>query len=209
MVLKPPKTAPIFISLPSVPKPSDDTGDTTKSKFSIAILESSKEKTTFAITGPKGSNLQNAAFLLPAGLSPIHADDTNLWFSLTANQLSSIKQIAIQQPASAPTILALPTLSNQTNDTSAKAVLKADGTGIPMGSTSPYKIVGSNLQLISSITYLDKPLPYSRSKDNTSVTLAPLPTALLAVPGIVNLQIRFTDGTTQSYEVLVNATSTP
>ena len=209
VVLKPPRSAPIFILLPAVPKPSDNSNDTGNAKFPLTILESSNGVTTFAITGDRGSRLQDATFLLPAGLSPLRAGDTFLWFKLTADQVSSIREVVIQWIGRAPITLAVPKTPAESDDTMAKATLKADSTGISAGSTSPYKITGTNLQQISSIRYLGKPLPFSRSKDNTSVTLATLPTSLVAVPGIVDLEIQFTDGTTQPFEVTVNATATP
>jgi hypothetical protein len=62
----------------------------------------------------------------------------------------------------------------------------------------------SSLQLISEIRYLNTPIPFSYSADGNSLTIAQLPTTLVAAGGQVPLEIRLTDSTKTSFAVTVN-----
>jgi hypothetical protein len=207
LVLQPnDQSAPFLITLPALAKPSEDPTDT-KARYPISILEKTNEDTTYAITARKGSPpLTGAKFLTPVGHLPkvVQQDDTNLWFSLPVAQVSSAKEVALLLTSGDPRVIivSLPTPPKAEDDgSSSKLTLTADKTGIKQGSTGPYTIKGSNLKLIASIRYLGSQLPVHFSTE--SVTIDQLPPSLSATPGTARLEVRLTDGTKQTYDVLV------
>ena len=93
----------------------------------------------------------------------------------------------------------------QSGEGGAKAKLDPNAS-IQKGSTTPFKITGTNLKLVASVSYLRQPLQFSSSTEGTFLTFDPPPASLLAAsPGVVEIQVRFTDGTSQQYPVTIKA----
>jgi hypothetical protein len=93
----------------------------------------------------------------------------------------------------------------QSGEGGAKAKLDPNAS-IQKGSTTPFKITGANLKLVASVSYLRQPLQFSSSTEGTFLTFDPPPASLLAAsPGVVEIQVRFTDGTSQQYPVTIKA----
>jgi hypothetical protein len=210
VVLASPGGPPNFVNLPAVTKPATD--DSEKPITGISVLQSTKAESTFAITG---NNLKDASVVFPIGAKVVDSGKSFMWITLSADQLSSVRQFVIQPKPAAekgstdnpPLVIAIPSLEK--TDSTAKASLKPNLAGVPKGSTAPLKISGSSLQQIAQIRYLDVPVPYTRSADGTSVTITQVPSTLVANPGVAELEIRFADGTKQEYDVVINDSSGP
>jgi hypothetical protein len=83
--------------------------------------------------------------------------------------------------------------------------LKPDTTGVLVGTTGKYEIMGSNVDRVVSVFYGGTSLPFRYTADKSVLTIDALPPTLAANPGTVNLLIVASDGTTQEYPVAVKA----
>ncbi len=222
IVFSVPNAAPIIEALPAAANSGDSS-----SQLKITILQvvegekdPTKNTTTYLLTGPKGSALDQATFKVPLNLQWIDHGDTFIQFSLSPDQIKQLHAIVLKPPAQStqgtaapatgtnpppaapPIVVALP--ASQKDTTTAKATLVQDKKGVGVGSTAPYKIAGTNLDLVSEVRYLNVPVPFTYATDGTSLTIPQLPAALVANAGNAPLEIRFSDGTKQDYAVLIN-----
>ena len=162
----------------------------------------SPDITHFAIVGSK---LKSAGFLFPPAAAKLSlADETYNAFDLSAEDLDGVKQfvLQVQDKREAPIFVSVP----ESKAADAKPHLDPHDP-IPPGTALAYTITGSLLDSVVSIRYLDKPLPFSLSLDKKSVTLV-LPNDLSNTAGIKRLYLIFSDGSSQSYQVTINASKT-
>lgn len=204
-------STPIPIPLPAVAKPSDDGSDDAKVKFPIAIVQSDKSHTTYAITTIPGSpSLEGATFIVPAVnlKQVVKHDATHLLFTLVAADASSYKVAVLQlMNKGAPgTIvpLALPAPAKPEDDSAKKQLtFDKDQGSLKKGATGSYTIIGTNFQLILAVRYLGTQLPIHISPDFKSLTIEQLPPNFTANAGKVPLEIKLSEGSPQAYDVTV------
>jgi hypothetical protein len=186
--------APVLYTLPSVPKPSND------STAKISILDFSEGMgTTYAVTG---AGLKDAKIVFPTLATPPETSEAYMKFLLTADQLKTVKEIVIQ-PAKAnsdPLVLALPSAKA---DDGGKTTLTKDDAGVTKGSVAPYIIKGANLQHVVQLRFEKAQVLFSYGSGGTSITIPQLPIQVVAQAGSFPIEVRLDDGTKQYFTLVV------
>jgi hypothetical protein len=210
LILKPDdgSTPPISIALPPA-KLMDAEFDSGKAKYAIALVQKADDRSTYAITAiQEAAALKGTQILQPKPSATTSPDDRHLVFDLPAAQATAYKEVIFQlQKDGKPTdlvTLALPAPPKADDSSSSKSVsLVKDSKGLSKGATGTYTIKGSNLQLITLVSYFKTPLPFHLGPDASSLIVEQLPANFTANVGQVPLDVRTSDGTEQVYEVPV------
>jgi hypothetical protein len=120
-----------------------------------------------------------------------------LFFRLSKEQLSGLKQLVVQRGDDPPILVAIPD-----SKPSEKKTTLSDHDPIEVATGVAYKISGPKAESIDAIQYLDKKLPFTLSLNKESITLK-LPDDMTGSPGIRWLSIIYSDKSTERYKVEV------
>jgi hypothetical protein len=208
LILKPDDgTSPITVTLPAG-KLTDAEFDDSKLRYSIAFVGKSENSNTYVITGIEGADLYDATLLVPHATKTSNPDMRHLVFEVDTKEASNNKEVIIKTSSGRLITLATPAVpaAPKTDDAAATTKdfkLDEDAKGLAKGATDSYSIKGSNLQLITTIRYMNVPLSFRLAADSKSLTIDQLPTGFTANTGKVPLEIRMTDRSRQVYEVTV------
>jgi hypothetical protein len=172
-------------------------GTASASVASIAVMGTSSAGATFVMTGTR---LTGTKSLSPAGLSITTPDDTIAIVKLDKSQMDSTKKMLLKLSDGQAVLVDLPAVDAA--PAAKKAKLKPSAT-VSRTAPAAVQIDGTNLDLVSSVEWLGKQLPFVRSADGTSIVISGLPPELFATQGVASLLVRSSDGAMQGYDLTV------
>lgn len=160
----------------------------------ISVFAVDESDVTFAV---RGSQLNRARIIRPAGINMEIIDDTLLMFTIPKDRLNGVKSVLLALDRGATVLLNLPVLNQEPNR---KPSVK-DGARVSRTVPQPIVIGGTNLKSVVAVNYLGRPLPFTRAANGESVTITQIPPEMILGEGVIPLRILFADETAQDYDL--------